>query len=102
MREQVFIDFEGTEDCRRERVPRMDMKHRTLWPDNQMSGLYMSSPVQNAWFAVIEQLAMVVGILGDIVANGTRYQKSVTAKTSAVNFETPEIWVQFRTVYHGD
>jgi len=61
------------------------MKHRTLWPVNQMSGVYMSSPVQNAWFAVIEQLAMVVGILGDIVANGTRYQKSVTAKKD----ETP-------------
>jgi hypothetical protein len=100
MREQVFIDFEGTEDCRRERVPRMDMKHRTLWPVDQMSGVYMSSPVQNACFAVIEQLAMVVGILGDIVTS--RYQKSVTAKTSAVNFKTPEIWVQFRTLYHGD
>jgi hypothetical protein len=48
MREQVFIDFEGTEDCRRERVPKMDMKLRTLWPVNQMSGAYMSSPVQSA------------------------------------------------------
>jgi len=53
----VFIDFEGTEDCRRERVPRMDMKHRTLWPFNQMSSVYMSSPVQ---IEVIVRLAMVV------------------------------------------
>jgi hypothetical protein len=30
MREQVLIDFEGTEDCRLERVPSMDMKRRTL------------------------------------------------------------------------
>jgi hypothetical protein len=38
---------------------------------------------------------VVVGILGDIPMEGTRYQKSVaTAKklTSAVNFKTPEIW----------
>lgn len=30
MREQAFSDFEGTEDCRLERVLSMDMKRRTL------------------------------------------------------------------------
>lgn len=60
MREQVFIDFEGTEDCRRERVPRMDMKHRTLWPVNQMSGVYMSSPVQRRCVGMLEGLAIEI------------------------------------------
>lgn len=45
MRAQAFIDFEGTEDCRLEKVPSMDMKRRTLCQSAQIGDMHMSSPV---------------------------------------------------------